>query len=93
MSEWRLFDDGQLPELDRPFHVKYGSDAEPNPAVLRTHREQPYGLAYLQRQDGSEWKDVNSANAGWIVRYCKWRYATDTAATTAAASPPEHPVT
>lgn len=86
MTEWKPF--CVLPELDHPFHITYGSDAEPNPPVLRTHiRELPYGRVYLQRQDGSEWKDVTLANAFWIIRYCKWRYATDTSATTAAESP------
>lgn len=89
MSEWKPFDfdDGELPELDRPYHITYGSDAELNSPVYRTHRDKPYGIAYLQRQEGAEWKDVSWPNACWIVKNCKWRYADNTAATTQAANP------
>lgn len=70
--EWKHFK-VESPELDRPFHIKYGDNPEPSPSILRIHRDPPH-LPWLQRQDGSEWVDVNMANAAWIVRNSEWRY-------------------
>ena len=87
MTEWKSFNDSELPELDRPYHITYGSDEVQNSSVYRTHREPGTILPYLQRQEGSEWKDVSWPNAGWIVRYCKWRYATTTTTESSSPSP------
>ena len=70
--EWKHFK-VESPELDRPFHIKYGDNSESNPSILRIHQE-PSHLPWLQRQNGSEWVDVNMANAAWIVRNSEWRY-------------------
>ena len=85
MTEWKSFDDNGRPKHDRPFQIKYGSNAEPSPCVLRVHQEL-YELSHLYRQDGSEWIDVGRVNEAWIVQNCEWRYVTNTTATTESSS-------
>lgn len=85
MPEWKSLGGRERPKLDRPFHIKYGSNAEPSSCILRVHQEL-YELAHLQRQDGSEWIDVGLVNEAWIVRNCEWRYVTNTTATTESSS-------
>lgn len=75
LDGWQTFDDDHKPELDREFHIEDSPDPE-SLNVYRIHREGMH-LAVLQLRmaDGS-WKEVDFANATWLIRNCKWRYLT-----------------
>lgn len=74
LDEWQSFDDDHKPQLDRPFHIKDSPDPK-SLNVYRMHREDMH-LATLQlRRDDGSWKEVDCANASWLIKNGKWHYA------------------
>lgn len=74
LDEWQAFDDDHKPQLDRPFHIKDSPDPK-SLNVYRIHREYMH-LAELQlRRDDGSWKEVDYANASWLIKNGKWHYA------------------
>lgn len=77
MTQWLPFDSDHKPQIDRPFHIE--NSPAPNTA-LNTYRIHvvPHSLPNLQlRQDDGSWRDVNCANAAWLIKIGKWHYANE----------------
>ncbi len=70
---WQAFDDDHKPELDREFNIEDSPSPE-SLYVYRIHREGMHIAALELRLDDGSWKEVDCANAAWLIRNCKWRY-------------------
>ena len=75
LDGWQAFDDGHKPELDREFHIEDSPDPE-SLHVYRIHREGMHLAALQFRMADGSWKEVDLANATWLIRNCKWCYLT-----------------